>query len=130
MLEELFDQVHRALTYLGGSYEECSGMGATLSLSWFTPGWMFFGHIGDSRIYYQPANESGTLRQITHDDTYVGWLFRKGEINEREARNHPRAQCASSARLGAGRNQFVEPASRRRGSAEPERSASSSAPTG
>src|SRR5277367_550879 len=28
VLEELFDQVHRALTYLGASYEECSGMGA------------------------------------------------------------------------------------------------------
>jgi protein phosphatase len=106
VLEELFDQVHRALTYLGSSYEECTGMGATLSLSWFTPGWMYFGHIGDSRIYYLPANGGG-LRQITHDDTYVGWLFRKGEINEREARNHPRRNILQRA-LGAG-NQFVDP---------------------
>jgi len=30
-------------------------MQATLSLCWFTPGWMYFGHIGDSRIYYLPA---------------------------------------------------------------------------
>ena len=40
--QELFDQVHRALTYLGACYEECSGMGSTLSLAWFTPGWMYF----------------------------------------------------------------------------------------
>ncbi|HEY3900392.1 MAG TPA: protein phosphatase 2C domain-containing protein [Chthoniobacter sp.] len=106
VLEELFEQVHRALTYLGGSYEECSGMGATLSLGWFTPGRMYFGHIGDSRIYYLPANGGG-LRQITHDDTYVGWLFRKGEINEREARTHPRRNVLQRA-LGAG-NQFVDP---------------------
>ena len=106
VLEELFDQVHRALTFLGASYEECSGMGATLSLSWFTPGRMYFGHIGDSRIYYLPAN-GGAMRQITHDDTYVGWLFRKGEINEREARNHPRRNILQRA-LGAG-NQFVDP---------------------
>jgi protein phosphatase len=106
VLEELFDQVHRALTYLGASYEECSGMGATLSLSWFTPGWMYFAHIGDSRIYYLPA-DGGAMRQITHDDTYVGWLFRKGEINEREARNHPRRNVLQRA-LGAG-NQFVAP---------------------
>ena len=106
VLEELFDQVHRALTYLGASYEECSGMGATLSLAWFTPGWMYFAHIGDSRIYYRPARD-GILRQITHDDTYVGWLFRKGEINEREARTHPRRNVLQRA-LGAG-NQFVDP---------------------
>jgi protein phosphatase len=106
VLEELFDQVHRALTYLGESYEECSGMGATLSLGWFTPGWMFFGHIGDSRIYYLPAGDGG-MRQLTHDDTYVGWLFRKGEINEREARHHPRRNVLQRA-LGAG-NQFVGP---------------------
>jgi len=106
VLEELFDQVHRALTYLGASYEECSGMGATLSLSWFTPGWMYFAHIGDSRIYYLPA-QGGGLRRITHDDTYVDWLFRKGELNERQARAHPRRNVLQRA-LGAG-NQFVEP---------------------
>jgi protein phosphatase len=106
VLEELFEQVHQALTYLGGSYAECSGMGATLSLAWFTPGWMYFAHIGDSRIYFLSTRD-GTLRQITHDDTYVGWLFRKGEINEREARTHPRRNVLQRA-LGAG-NQFVDP---------------------
>ena len=50
VLTELFDQIHRALTHLGQSYEECSGMGATLSLAWFTPGWMHWAHIGDSRL--------------------------------------------------------------------------------
>ncbi|MEO6742375.1 MAG: protein phosphatase 2C domain-containing protein, partial [Chthoniobacteraceae bacterium] len=51
VLEELFTQIHRAICYLGESYEECAGMGATLSLCWFSPGWMNFAHIGDSRIY-------------------------------------------------------------------------------
>ena len=106
VLTELFDQIHRALMFLGGSYEECAGMGTTLSLAWFTPGWMYFAHIGDSRIYYLPAGENG-LRQVSHDDTHVGWLFRKGEINEREARTHPRRNLLQKA-LGAG-HQFVEP---------------------
>lgn len=106
VLTELFDQVHRALTYVGSSYEECVGMQATLSLCWFTPGWVYFGHIGDSRIYYLPAGES-VLRQLSHDDTHVGWLFRTGKINEREARDHPRRNVLQKA-LGAG-NQFVEP---------------------
>ena len=106
VLEELFDQIHRALLFVGGSDEETEGMGATLSLCWFTSGWMFFGHIGDSRIYYLPGQEGG-LRQISHDDTYVGWLYRNGKINEREARTHPRRNVLQKA-LGAG-NQFVDP---------------------
>src|SRR5215831_11278322 len=46
VLGELYDQVHRALTYLGASYKEYSGMETTLSLCWFTPHWMHFAHIG------------------------------------------------------------------------------------
>lgn len=106
VLGELFVKVHRAMKYWGGGYEECSGMEATLSLCWFTPGWMYFGHVGDSRIYYLPAHGGG-LRQLSHDDTYVGWLYRNGKINDREARTHPRRNVLQKA-LG-GSNQFVDP---------------------
>jgi protein phosphatase len=105
VLEELFSEIHKALLYLGASYEECSGMGATLSLCWFARHWMYFGHIGDSRIYYLPA--AGGIKQLTHDDTHVGWLFRAGQLNEREAKNHPRRNVLQAA-LGAG-HQFVTP---------------------
>jgi protein phosphatase len=106
VLSELFDQIHKNLAEVGRSYHECAGMEATLSLCWFTPGWMYFGHIGDSRIYYLPAREGG-IRQLSHDDTHVGWLFRSGQITERQAREHPRRTALQKA-LGAG-NQFVEP---------------------
>src|SRR5262249_48294868 len=65
----------------------------------------YFGHIGDSRIYHLPR--AGGMRQITDDHTYVGWLRRKGEINERESRNHPRKNVLAQA-LGAG-NQSIKP---------------------
>ena len=106
VLEELFEQVHRALVFLGTSYEECSGMETTLSLCWFRPGWMYFGHVGDSRIYHLSADGS-RIRQLSQDDTYVGWLYRNGKINEREARTHPRRNVLQKA-LGGG-NQFVTP---------------------
>jgi PPM family protein phosphatase len=80
-------------------------MGATLSLGWFTPEWMYFAHIGDSRIYYLPAD--GGITQVTHDHTHVGWLHRQGKINEREARTHPRRNALQQV-LGAG-HQFVDP---------------------
>jgi serine/threonine protein phosphatase PrpC len=106
VLTELFGEVHKSLVYLGSSYEECDGMEATLTLCWFTPGWMHFGHIGDSRLYYLPAKEN-KIKQLSQDDTHVGWLFRTGKINEREARNHPRRSVLQKA-LGGG-NQFVDP---------------------
>jgi PPM family protein phosphatase len=106
VMAELFDQIHLALAFVGGSYEETEGMQTTLSLCWFTPGWMYFGHIGDSRIYHLPRRKK-TIKQLTHDDTYVGWLFRNSKISEYEARNHPRRNVLQKA-LG-GSNQFVDP---------------------
>jgi serine/threonine protein phosphatase PrpC len=106
VLTELFSQVHKALVYLGASYEEVHGMEATLTLCWFSPGWLHFGHIGDSRLYYLPAHED-KIKQLTHDDTHVGWLLRNGKISEWEARTHPRRTVLQKA-LGGG-NQFIDP---------------------
>jgi protein phosphatase len=104
ILVELFSQIHNDLIEFGAA-EECAGMGATLSLAWFTPQQMYFAHIGDSRIYYLPRD--GGLTQLTHDHSHVGWLRRNGQINERESRTHPRRNALQQA-LGAG-NQFIEP---------------------
>lgn len=105
ILEEIFRAIHRDLLQLGRSYEECAGMGATLSLGWFTPGAMYFAHIGDSRIYHLPAG--GKLVQLTEDHSHVGWLRRTGKINEREARSHAGRNALQQV-LGAG-HQFLEP---------------------
>jgi protein phosphatase len=106
ILGELYDQVHRAIVYLGRSYDECHGMQTTMSLCWFTPGWMYFGHVGDTRIY-RLAREEKKLLQLTQDDTHVGWLLRHGQINDYQARTHPRRNVLQKA-LG-GENQFVTP---------------------
>jgi protein phosphatase len=106
VLAELFVQIHRALVYLGDSYEECHGMQTTMSLCWFAPGWMYFGHVGDTRIYHLPGR-GDKLKQLSHDDTHVGWLLRQGHLKEYEARIHPRRNVLQKA-LGGG-NQFVDP---------------------
>ena len=105
VLGELITQIHEDLSRLERSYEECAGMGATLSLAWVTPEWLYFAHLGDSRIYYLPAG--GGFTQVTHDHSHVGWLRRTGRINEREARTHPRRNALQQA-LGAG-HQILEP---------------------
>jgi protein phosphatase len=107
VLGELFGEIDFALKYLGTSYpEDCRGMGATLSLCWLTAEWLHFGHIGDSRIYYL-ERATGALRQISQDDTHVGWLRRNGKITEREARHHPR-RTALQKGLGSD-YQFISP---------------------
>jgi len=99
VMRELFELIHRSMIEMGRFYEECAGMGATLSLCWVMPEWVYFGHIGDSRIYYLPKN--GPMVQVSHDHSYVGWLFREGKLNEREARNHPQRHALNQA-LGGG----------------------------
>lgn len=106
IFEELYEQIHKALVFLGGSYEETHGMEATLTLAWFSPAWMFFAHVGDTRLYYLPKGSS-VIKQVSEDDTYVGWLFRNGKIKEWEARTHPQRNVLQKA-LG-GSNQFVNP---------------------
>lgn len=106
VLSELYQQIHKSLTYLGATDPDCIGMGATLSLCWFVPGWALFGHIGDSRIYYLPGG-GGQLRQVSQDDTHVGWLQRNGKLTEWQARQHKGKNALQKA-LGAG-HQFVDP---------------------
>ena len=47
------------------------------------------------------------MRQVSEDHTHVGWLRRKGELNEREARSHPRKNVLTQA-LGAG-HRYLNP---------------------
>lgn len=102
---DLFRSIHAQLTTLGQSYAAGHNMGATLSLIWYVGGTLYFGHIGDSRIYHLPRE--GGMRQVTEDHTHVGWLRRNGTLNEREARNHPRKNVLAQS-LGSG-HQFVNP---------------------
>jgi serine/threonine protein phosphatase PrpC len=106
VLAELYAEAHRALVYLGRSYDECHGMQTTMSMCWFRPGWMHFGHVGDTRIYQLPAAKDQLL-QLTQDDTHVGWLYRNGKLTDYEARTHPRRNVLQKA-LG-GENRYVDP---------------------
>ena len=105
ILQELFMSVHQELTKLGEADDRLKNMGATLSLGWLTRGWLFYGHIGDSRIYH--FNSAGEMKQISEDHSHCGWLRRQGKLNEREHRMHPRKNVLEQA-LGAG-HQFIKP---------------------
>ena len=87
LLEQLIQDIHAEIQRLGQAYAELEGMGATLSLSWISPGYLHFCHIGDSRIYLLPEAEG--IKQVTEDHSHVGWLLKTGKINKTQARFHP-----------------------------------------
>lgn len=105
ILLDLFVAIHNDMLELGRFDPNCVNMGATLTLAWVRSGKFYFGHIGDSRLYFLPAN--GGIEQVTEDHSHVGWLRRNGKLNEREARMHPRKNVLAQA-LGAG-HQFLLP---------------------
>lgn len=105
ILEQLFHEIHMELSQMGQSYEELRGMGATLSLCWVRPEWGYFGHVGDSRIYYLPKDKG--INQVSHDHTHVGWLYRNGQLTEHQARTHSGRNALQQV-LG-GKNQNLQP---------------------
>lgn len=65
---------------------ELEGMGSTCVMLIIKDGRVHCGWVGDSRIYYI-ANH--TIRQISHDQSYVQQLLDSGQITKEEAFNHP-----------------------------------------
>lgn len=65
---------------------ELEGMGSTCVMLIIKNGRVHCGWVGDSRIYYI-ANH--TIRQISHDQSYVQQLVDSGQLTQAEAANHP-----------------------------------------
>jgi|MDTC01.1.fsa_nt_gb serine/threonine protein phosphatase PrpC len=103
-LEECFQEVHDKVNALGDKNPHLKGMGATMTLCWFTPENAYFCHIGDTRLYQFRETK---LTQLTRDHTRVWEAFHRGELNERECRTHPRGSVLKQA-IGAGL-QTMEP---------------------
>ena len=77
------------------------GMGATLALAWFTPENLYFTNVGDSRIY---LHRNGETRMLTTDHTFAWKKLQRGEISERQYREHPRRSVLYQV-VGSGKNQ-------------------------
>lgn len=81
---------------------ELRGMGTTCVLLMLRDNWLYYGHVGDSRIY---VYRSGQLTQLTHDHSFVQALIDQGLITEQEAETHPRRNELLRA---IGTSSFVE----------------------
>lgn len=65
--------------------ESLSGMGSTCVMVIIKEGKVYYGSVGDSRIYYI---SNGMIRQLTKDQSYVQTLVDEGRITQEAAEHH------------------------------------------
>jgi serine/threonine protein phosphatase PrpC len=66
---------------------DLKGMGTTCVLLMFRSGKLYYGHVGDSRLY---MHSTGFFRRLTRDHSFVQALIDQGLLAEEDAENHPR----------------------------------------
>lgn len=76
---------------------DLKGMGTTTTLLTVQPNGIYFGHVGDSRIY---IFSNGKLHRLTKDHSFVQTLLDSGAITPEEAAVHPRKNELTTA-MGA-----------------------------
>ena len=64
--------------------EESRSMGTTLEVLLFDGDVLYFGHVGDSRIYIKDDN----FRLLTKDHSLVQYLYSSGALTEEEVKNY------------------------------------------
>jgi len=89
----------------GQQDEELSRMGSTAVVAIVRRGFLYIGHVGDSRIYLQRA-EDGLFQRLTCDHTVVQHFVKVGLLTEEEAEGHPDGHILSRA---LGPRTHVEP---------------------
>jgi protein phosphatase len=74
---------------------ELNGMGSTCVMLVVTSdGKVYYGHIGDSRIYIVANHQ---IRQLTKDHSFVQTLVDEGKISKEQAEHHPRKNEITNA---------------------------------
>ena len=93
-LKKVINRANRKIIQLSQKNEEYQGMGTTLSLGLIYENILYFGHIGDSRIYlYRNHN----LSQLTYDHTLVNELIQQKKIEKEDAFAHPQNHILTQA---------------------------------
>ncbi|MEX2572037.1 MAG: protein phosphatase 2C domain-containing protein [Gemmatimonadota bacterium] len=88
-MREAFREAFRRIAAYSKENPDTAGMGTTLTVGVLSPGGrLHIGHIGDSRLYRLAG---GTLRQLTHDHSWVQQEVDAGRIAAASARSHPLA---------------------------------------
>ena len=87
-----------------GSSSEFKGMATTIEVLFLKDNNAYWGHVGDSRIYFL---RNGNLKQLTKDHSLVQKLVDEGYLTIKEAENHPNKNIIMRA-LGDNNNVEID----------------------
>ncbi|HMA59279.1 MAG TPA: Stp1/IreP family PP2C-type Ser/Thr phosphatase [Halanaerobiales bacterium] len=98
--QEIIPQIKSVITEANQNIRDCSqdyenyqDMGTTLTLGILKDNQLYYGHVGDSRIYLF----NGDLNQITTDHSLVNDLIENKSISPDEAFDHPKKNIITQA---------------------------------
>jgi PPM family protein phosphatase len=94
---------HENIQRYGVEHPEFQGMGTTCTAAAIVDHKLYFGHVGDSRLYLVRPD---AITRLTRDHSYVGRLVESGIVRSEDAQSHPQRHILTSA-LGSGRE--IEP---------------------
>lgn len=103
-LGEVVENVHEKLNAAAADESNPANLAATLTLCWMTQHKIHIAHIGDGRLY---RFRDDKMEQLTKDHTFAWSKLQRGDITERQFRQHPRRNIVYQI-LGGG-NQSVTP---------------------
>lgn len=84
-IQSSVNAANQAILHRAAQDPQCSGMGSTCVMAIIKDGKVYYGSVGDSRIYYIAGN---MIRQITKDQSYVQTLVDEGAITQEAAEHH------------------------------------------
>lgn len=104
VLMKAFQNAHRRIQEHAEKHPALRNMGTTCTAIVILGGQLYFGHVGDSRLYLV---RHGKISRITTDHSYVGRLVEHGVIKAEDAEKHPQRHILTSA-LGSGPEIFPD----------------------
>lgn len=93
-IKKAIDEVNQEILKEGNENPEYRGMGTTLSMGIIHKNMLYFGHVGDSRIYLYRKEK---CKQLSKDHSLVNELLERQKITCSEAFNHPQRNIITQA---------------------------------
>lgn len=89
-----FYDAHTAIQDYGRQNPESAGLGTTCTCVVLKDQQLYYGHVGDSRLY---LIRNGAISLLTEDHSYVQRLVRQGKLTSEEAASHPDRNILTAA---------------------------------
>ena len=94
VLIEGFQLAHEAILRMAREERELHGMGTTCCAAILKRGELYYGHVGDSRLY---LIRDGQAKPLTEDHSVVARMVKEGKLTPEEAHNHPQKNVLTAA---------------------------------